>query len=96
MALLTDEKVREGLRALPQWALEGKEMVRHYQFPDFVSAMLFVNRVAASAENAGHHPDIDIRYNKVKLALISHDQGGITDRDMRMAQQLNGLLNEPG
>ena len=53
--------------------------------------MVFVNRVAEEAEKAGHHPDIDIRYNKVRLALISHDKGGLTERDMRMAQTLNSL-----
>ena len=69
MSILTPEMVQEGLRSLPEWKLEGKEIVRHYQFPDFVAAMIFVNQVAEKAEAAGHHPDIDIRYNKVKLAL---------------------------
>jgi len=91
MSVLTPEMVQQGLRSLPLWKLEGKEIVRHYQFPDFVAAMLFVNQVAAKAENAGHHPDIDIRYNKVRLALVSHDQGGITQRDMKMALALNSL-----
>ena len=91
MSVLTPEMVQQGLRSLPLWELEGKEIVRHYQFPDFVAAMLFVNQVAAKAENAGHHPDIDIRYNKVRLALISHDQGGLTQRDLKMAQALDSL-----
>jgi len=91
MSVLTPEMVQQGLRSLPLWKLEGKEIVRHYQFPDFVAAMLFVNQVAAKAENAGHHPDIDIRYNKVRLALISHDQGGLTQRDLKMAQALDSL-----
>ena len=91
MSVLTPEMVQQGLRSLPLWKLEGKEIVRHYQFPDFVAAMLFVNQVAAKAENAGHHPDIDIRYDKVRLALISHDQGGLTQRDLKMAQALDSL-----
>jgi 4a-hydroxytetrahydrobiopterin dehydratase len=91
MSVLTPEMVQQGLRSLPLWKLEGKEIVRHYQFPDFVAAMLFVNRVAEKAETAGHHPDIDIRYNKVRLALISHDQGGLTQRDLKMAQALDSL-----
>jgi len=91
MSVLTSETVQERLRSLPHWALEGKEIVRHYEFPDFVAAMAFVNQVAQTAENAGHHPDIDIRYNKVRLALISHDKGGLTERDMKMAQSLNAL-----
>ena len=91
MSVLTPEIVQERLRALPEWKLEGKEIVRHYQFPDFVAAMEFVKQVAEKAEKAGHHPDIDIRYNKVKLALVSHDKGGLTERDMKMAQALNAL-----
>jgi 4a-hydroxytetrahydrobiopterin dehydratase len=91
MSVLTPEMVQQGLRSLPLWKLEGKEIVRHYQFPDFVAAMLFVNQVAEKAENAGHHPDIDIRYNKVRLALISHDKGGLTQRYLKMAQTLDSL-----
>ena len=91
MSILTSEMVQEALRSLPHWELEGKEMVRHYQFPDFAAAMVFVNQVAEKAEAADHHPDIDIRYNKVRLALISHDQGGLTQRDMKMARSLDSL-----
>jgi 4a-hydroxytetrahydrobiopterin dehydratase len=91
MSVLTPEIVQERLRGLPEWKLEGKEIVRHYEFPDFVTAMVFVNQVAEKAEQAGHHPDIDIRYNKVKLALVSHDKGGLTERDMKMAHALNLL-----
>jgi 4a-hydroxytetrahydrobiopterin dehydratase len=58
--------------------------------------MAFVNRVALLAENAGHHPDIDIRYNRVKLALVSHDAGGITARDAAMAGQLSADSFVPG
>ncbi len=91
MSVLTPEMVQDSLRSLPQWKLEGKEIVRHYEFPDFAAAMVFVNQVAEQAEKAGHHPDIDIRYNKVKLALVSHDQGGVTKRDIKMAEVLNPL-----
>ena len=91
MSVLTPEMVQQGLRSLPLWKLEGKEIVRHYQFPDFVAAMVFVNQVAEKAETAGHHPDIDIRYNNVRLGLISHDQGGLTQRDLKMAQALDSL-----
>jgi 4a-hydroxytetrahydrobiopterin dehydratase len=91
MSLLTPEMVQESLRALPRWKLEGKEIVRHYEFPDFAAAMMFVNEVAEKAEKAGHHPDIDIRYNKVRLALVSHDKGGLTKRDMAMAETIDSL-----
>ena len=91
MSVLSAEMVTEGLQRLPHWKLEGKEMVRRYEFADFAAAMVFVNQVAGKAEAAGHHPDIDIRYNKVRLALISHDKGGITQRDMKMAGELDLL-----
>ncbi len=91
MSVLATEIVEKRLQSLPEWKLEGKEIARYYEFADFVAAMAFVNRVAAEAEKAGHHPDIDIRYNKVRLALISHDKGGITERDMKMAAALNAL-----
>ncbi len=91
MSVLTPERVQESLRSVPQWKLEGKEIVRQYQFPDFAAAMVFVNQVAEKAETADHHPDIDIRYNKVRLALISHDEGGLTQRDIKMARALDSL-----
>jgi 4a-hydroxytetrahydrobiopterin dehydratase len=89
MSVLTPERVQESLRSLPQWKLEGEEIVRKFKFPDFRAAMVFVNQVAEKAETAGHHPDIDIRYNQVKLALVSHDQGGLTEQDMNMAQTID-------
>jgi 4a-hydroxytetrahydrobiopterin dehydratase len=86
---LSQQELDSLLRELPEWALEDGKLVRLWNFKDFVEAMAFVNRVAELAEQAGHHPDIDIRYNRVKLALVSHDAGGITPRDARMARQLS-------
>ena len=91
MSILTPEMVQEGLRSLPEWKLEGKEIVRQYEFADFAAAMVFVNQVAEKAEAAGHHPDIDIRYNKVRLALVSHDKGGLTKRDISMAKTIDSI-----
>jgi 4a-hydroxytetrahydrobiopterin dehydratase len=91
MSVLSPERVQESLRSLPQWKLEGEEIVRQFKFADFRAAMVFVNQVAEKAEAAGHHPDIDIRYNQVKLALVSHDKGGLTERDMNMAQTIDSL-----
>jgi 4a-hydroxytetrahydrobiopterin dehydratase len=92
MSVLTPEVVQERLRSLPQWKLEGEEIVREFSFADFVAAMAFVNRVAEQAEKAGHHPDIDIRYNKVRLALVTHDKGGLTEQDMKLATIADTLL----
>jgi 4a-hydroxytetrahydrobiopterin dehydratase len=91
MSVLTPEMVQESLRSLPRWKLEGKEIVRRYEFADFAAAMVLVNHVAEVAEKAGHHPDIDVRYNKVRLALVSHDKGGLTERDMAMAKTIDSL-----
>ena len=86
---LSEEELRNLIRELPEWALEDGKLVRFWSFPNFAEAIAFVNRVAQLAEQAGHHPDIDIRYNRVKLALVSHDAGGITARDAAMALRLS-------
>lgn len=91
MPVLDDRIVHQKLSALPQWSLEAGELVRHCTFENFVQSMQFVNSVAELAEGAGHHPDIDIRYNKVRLALISHDAGGLTERDFDLAAAIDSL-----
>jgi 4a-hydroxytetrahydrobiopterin dehydratase len=93
MTTLSAEKVQEKLKNLPQWKLERGELVRNAGFEGFQQAMGFVNAVAEQAEAANHHPDIDIRYNKVRLALISHDAGGLTQRDFNLAASIESLLN---
>jgi len=85
---LTAAEIDDFSRANPEWRLHEGKLVREWTFKDFVAAMTFVNRVAATAEAAGHHPDIDIRYNRVLLGLVSHDAGGITERDTAMASRL--------
>ena len=92
MPKLTAEQVQEKLKSLADWKLINGEIVREVSFKDFLSAMDFVNQVAGSAEAAGHHPDIDIRYNKVRLALISHDAGGLTSRDFDLAAVIDNIL----
>ena len=89
MPLLSSAQINDLLKANPGWKLEDGKLVREWKFKDFIAAMAFVNQVAEQAEAAGHHPDIDIRYSQVKLALTSHDAGGITDRDRAMASQIN-------
>jgi 4a-hydroxytetrahydrobiopterin dehydratase len=88
-AKLTHAELDAAVATLPFWKLEAGKLVRDWTFPDFVEAMTFVNRVATIAEQANHHPDIDIRYNQVVLGLVSHDAGGVTQRDASMASQLN-------
>ena len=86
---LSDDELRALLLELPEWAIQDGMLVRFWTFADFIGAMAFVNRVAELAEQDGHHPDIDIRYNRVKLALVSHDAGGITARDAKIARRLS-------
>ena len=86
---LTPAEIKETLSTIPGWTLQDGKLTRDWTFKDFVQAMEFVNRIAALAESAGHHPDIDIRYNQVRLGLVSHDAGGITHRDVDMAKQIN-------
>jgi len=92
MPILSRDDVRERLKLLPGWKEDQDEIVREAEFADFVAAVDFVNAVAGKAEAAGHHPDIDIRYNKVRLALVSHDAGGLTQRDFDLAESIEALL----
>jgi 4a-hydroxytetrahydrobiopterin dehydratase len=75
------------LSALPQWRRSGEIISRTFEFKDFPAAMTFVNVVAELAEQAHHHPDIDVRWNKVTLALTTHDAGGLTEKDFALARQ---------
>jgi 4a-hydroxytetrahydrobiopterin dehydratase len=86
---LTPDELKAALQSAPNWILQEGKLTRDWTFKDFVKAMEFVNQVAALAESAGHHPDIDIRYNHVRLGLVSHDAGGITQRDVNMARQID-------
>ena len=91
MSTLNATQIQDVVRALPGWKHENGSLVRDYSFTDFVLAFAFVTRLALMAEKEGHHPDIDIRYNKVRVALVSHDAGGITNRDAAMAAEIQKL-----
>jgi 4a-hydroxytetrahydrobiopterin dehydratase len=85
MPPLSEHEIKSRLVTVPDWQVESGELVRTFLFKDFRAALAFVNKVGDIAENAGHHPDIDIRYNKVRLALVTHDAGGITQKDFDLA-----------
>jgi 4a-hydroxytetrahydrobiopterin dehydratase len=89
LPLLNETEIKEVLQQLPEWYLRGDAIRRDFEFKDFAQAMIFVNQLAEIAETANHHPDIDIRYNKVTLALTSHDSGGVTKRDLNLAHQIS-------
>ena len=79
------------LATLPEWSRTGEIISRTFVFKNFPAAMKFVNRVADLAEQAQHHPDVDIRWNRVTLALTTHDAGGLTEKDFALAQQCDAL-----
>jgi 4a-hydroxytetrahydrobiopterin dehydratase len=91
MAALSDIEIQRGLGALPGWTRKGDALCKSYHFAKFPDGVAFVDRVALVAEEMNHHPDIDIRYTKVHFALSSHDAGGITSRDFRLAQAIEEL-----
>jgi len=91
MQPLSPADARSHLGHLSGWQIENGELVKTFQFKNFVVALDFVNQVGKAAEDAGHHPDIDIRYNRVRLALVTHDAGGLTTKDFDLAAQAQKL-----
>ncbi len=91
MSKLSEMEIREKLHELSGWKYEAGAVAREYVFVDFNEAFAFVTRLALLAEKADHHPDIDIRYNKVHVRLVSHDAGGVTVKDISMAGKISML-----
>lgn len=89
--LLKPQDINDWLKKLPEWEHEKKHIERTFEFDDFTAAMDFVNSVADIAEEEEHHPEIDIRYNKVRLQLSTHAEGGLTDRDFEVAGKIENL-----
>jgi len=92
MTVVSSQDAERRLTGLPGWKIDAGELVKTFTFKDFLEALAFVNRVGEAAESAGHHPDIDIRYNKVRLALVTHDAGGLTEKDFELASGVNILV----
>ena len=90
--LLEDEEIEQRLDELGDCEREGDEIQKVYEFDDFAAAIRFVNDVAKMADRYDHHPDIDIRWNKVKLALTTHSEDGITDLDFDLANDIEQSL----
>jgi 4a-hydroxytetrahydrobiopterin dehydratase len=90
-ALLNKDQLSEQIKRLKGWSIDGKEIRKLVELTDFVQAMGFVNSVALLAEKHNHHPDIDIRWNKVHLTLSTHSVGGLTEFDFKLAQAIDAL-----
>lgn len=88
-----DQQQRDKLgTALPEWKVDGEVLRRTFEFSNFTAAMGFVTKVAILAEKANHHPDIDIRWNKVTLALTTHDAGGLSEKDVSLATTIRSVI----
>jgi 4a-hydroxytetrahydrobiopterin dehydratase len=92
MPKLPEDQITERLAPLTGWTREGDEIVKTFEFPTFPDAIAFVTRVADRAEAANHHPDLDIRYRKVRVALSTHDAGGLTDNDFDLAAEIESCV----
>ncbi len=90
--LLDDQQRAEFLASYPGWDLDGETIRRTFTFSDFGEAMGFVNRLALAAERADHHPDIDVRWNRVTLALSTHESGGLTAMDTALAAEIGSFV----
>ncbi len=91
--VLNELQVRQKLEDLPTWITNGQVISHTYQFKNFVQAIDFLNRLVDPAETAGHHPDLEIYYNKVTVHLTTHDAGGITQKDFDLAYQIHTIAS---
>ena len=91
--IISGDELEDVLKKTPEWESEGVGIKRTFEFEGFMDAMEFVNTVADVAAEADHHPDIDIRWNKVRLVLVTHSAGGLTDLDVEMAQRIDRLVD---
>lgn len=88
---LTHTEIQEQTKSLTDWTVEGDRLKTTRRFKDFVAAIAFVNRLVEPAEAAGHHPDIEISYNRVTILLTTHDAGGLTAKDIALAKEISQI-----
>jgi 4a-hydroxytetrahydrobiopterin dehydratase len=93
MPALTAKQVSLHLKAVPNWSKRAQTILRTFKFKGFLESIAFVNRIARKAQRINHHPDIDIRFNKVTLKLTTHDEGGITEKDFSLARQCDEVFS---
>ncbi|MFB2769245.1 4a-hydroxytetrahydrobiopterin dehydratase [Pelatocladus sp. BLCC-F211] len=89
--LLTEAEAQDLASNLSGWTVERSKLQCQRQFKDFLQAMEFVNKLVEPAESAGHHPDIEISYNKVRITLTTHDAGGLTQKDFELAKEISQI-----
>ena len=91
--LLNSKEIKAAIKELPEWDLEGKTIERTFEFDDFSQAIDFVNGIAELADEVDHHPDMDIRYSKVRVILSTHSKGGLTEMDFDLAEKIGTLVD---
>jgi 4a-hydroxytetrahydrobiopterin dehydratase len=91
VARLSDDEIRSGLEKLPGWGRGDDEIEKTYELASFPDAVAFVTRVGFLAEKANHHPDLDVRWRNVRVVLSTHDEGGITGRDLALAGEIESV-----
>ena len=91
MSALSKNEIQERLKTMPGWSYAGKAIHRKFTFRSFMPSIDFVNKIAAAAEEAGHHPDITINYSVVTISLSTHSEGGVTGKDFELAQKIAAL-----
>ncbi len=89
---LSDLEIQRALGTLSGWARRGDSLTKTYTFERFADGISFVDRVAKVADQMNHHPDIDVRYTKITMTLSTHDAGGITSSDLKLAESIEGLV----
>jgi 4a-hydroxytetrahydrobiopterin dehydratase len=93
MAAMDDDEIARSLRAVPHWQREGDSIVRSVEAPSFLDGIEVVDTVARAAEEADHHPDIDIRWRTVTFTLSTHSEGGLTAKDFALAGQIDDVVS---
>jgi len=91
MAVLSDNEIEQSLGTLSGWARAGDEIEKTFELRSFPDAVAFVTRIGFLAEQADHHPDLDVRWRKIRVALSTHSEGGITGKDLDLAGAIEKL-----
>lgn len=94
MAKLQPEQVKERLSGLSGWELRDSAISRQYKFKEFLDGINFVNRIAQIAESMDHHPDILINYTRIRFTCTTHSEGGVTEKDFKLAQEIDKSFNQ--
>jgi 4a-hydroxytetrahydrobiopterin dehydratase len=89
--LLTETEIQSQASTLSGWTVDKSKLQTTRKFPDFIQAIAFVNKLVEPSESAGHHPDLEISYNKVKITLTTHDAGGLTQNDFDLARVISQI-----